>query len=500
MEMALKKDVYNEYKAIWSGAVCKEFGADSVIPDTMPDVGSVIDAEGTLVLRSRDVDENRVVLEAALNTAVMYASDEDGRVCSLPMAIPVEISIDAPGVDVDCRSVARMRVRAIDAKMVNSRKVSVRVDIEAEVVCYGKDSLTVVSDLEPEQIPAHMLKKTMTITQVSDVREKTFVITDGYTLPAGIGQTDMLLSQRVEVFTEDAKFVSGKVVFRGRVRSALLFGSKNRERIESVSFETEFSQIMEVEGDDDVTPEIRLALTGVYFDPLDSDEEQGRLSAEIHMVAQCVCHQKKEVAYVADLYSNSVHLIPADDVFEVCSRIQPISMRQTVAGKAEPFVGDGDVLSVSASVGGIAPMEGGVKTSVNFRLICRKAEGEFFMARCRLNAEFTLDVQENGELTSIGVKVADVYYSAGSTGVEVRATLQLDALCIYRQQIRCVISVEEDVEDIREESGYPSMTMIRIPQDADLWLLAKKYHSTVESIQAANSSRKEGLLLIPKTR
>lgn len=500
MEMALKKDVYSEYKVIWSGTVCKEVSADCVVPDTMPDVGAVVDAEGTLVLRSRDVNENRVVLEAALNTSVVYASDADGKACSLSLSIPVEISLDAPGVDVDSRSVSRMRVRAVDARMVNSRKVSVRADIEAEVICYGKNILTVASDLEPEQTPAHLLMKTLAVTQVSDVREKTFVITDGYALPAGIGQSDALLSQRVEVFPEDAKFVSGKVVFRGRVRSVLLFGSQNRERIESATCETEFSQIMEVDGDDDVMPEIRLALTGAYFDPLDSAEEQGRMSAEIHMVAQCVCHQKKEVPYIADLYSNCVHLIPAEDTLDVCSQMQPISMRQTVAGKAEPFAGDGEILSMSASVGGITTGESGVKTSVNFRLICRKADGEFFLSRGRLNAEFTLEIPENGELTSIAVKVADVYYSAGSSGIDVRATLQLDALCVHRQQMRCVVSVEEDEEDIREDSGHPSVTLVRIHEDADLWTLAKKYHSTVESIQAANRGKQEGLLLIPKTR
>jgi hypothetical protein len=420
---------------------------------------------------------------------------------SLEMTIPTDIRMEASAVDSDCRTVADLRLRAVEARAVNSRKVSVRVQVEAQAQCYRPQPMEIASGLEKDDGSVQLLQKTASVVTVSDVGEKTFVVTDDYALPAGCGGAERILSQRVEALVEDVKYVSGKAVFRGRVRAWLTFAAAG-DGLFSGRYETEFSQIMELSASGaEAVPTVNLALTGVYFDLPERGEESGRVSAEIHLAAQAICRQRQEVAYIADLYSNRTALVPAMSPLTVVSDMGPVSLRQTVAGRAEPFSGDGEVLSLTAAVGGIAVEENTVRTSVTIRLISRQRDGQCTAARCRLTAEFTAsELPQGAALQAVTVTATDVYYAPGSGGADVRVTLQMDGLRLVQTTVMAVEAVTEDGEAWEKEKGAPSVTLVRVPGGTDMWSLARRYHSTMEAIAGANEGREEGLLLIPKGR
>lgn len=185
METALKKDIYELLERVWSGAAGREFTAELVVPDAMPDAATVVDAEGVLTLRSKDTEAGSVLLAASVSVSVLYAPEGGGALLSVPVTIPAELRIDAPGVDTDCRVTVRMRLRAVEARAVNSRKISVRADVAAEIGAFRKNSMEIAVGLEEDDPSVHILTKTAPLSVVSDVREKTFVVTDEYPLPAG---------------------------------------------------------------------------------------------------------------------------------------------------------------------------------------------------------------------------------------------------------------------------------------------------------------------------
>lgn len=501
MELTLKTKSFRGYRPLWSGVTSKEFETDFVIPDTMPDVGSVVDAEGTLLLRSRDTGEECVHLEASVSAVVLYQPETETALRCFPVSVPVDIEVKVPGMEAggeDARTVFRLRVRSLEARMVNSRKVALRVEVDVEVLFCVRNTLQLPYAPEECSSPVYCKTEKITAISISDIREKSFVISDSYSLPDGC-KPEKILFQRTEVFGDEGKFVSGKVVFRGRVRSQLLFGDAAGQPLCSAEYETDFSQIMEAEGEGEVTPTVTVALTGVYLDMPDASQSGGKISAEIHMAAQCFCRETGETEYISDIYSNSFHLIPETSEYGLCTGTEQISMRQTVTGKIEPPVGDGQVLAVLATVGAVSRAESGQKTSVGVRVLSRQQDGGYILSRCRLNAEFAVDAAENRELSWISVRPADVYYT-GSGGTDVRVTLQLDALLTERKSICYVNSAEADEEDVRDFESCPSVTMVCPVPEEEYWALAKKHHSTVAAIKGANAEKNGGLLLIPKTR
>ncbi len=499
METALKKDIYEHLAPVWSGSFSRDFTSESIVPDAMPDVASVIDADGVITLRSKETETGAISLTASLSVSVMYMPDSGGALQCLTVAMPVELRADAPGVDMDCQTVARMRLRSIDAKMVNSRKLSVRADVDCEATAYQKRSLEVASGLEDAADAVHILTKTASASVVADVREKTFVITDDYPLPTGMESVERILSQRVEAAVEDVKYVSGKVVFRGRVRAALVLGGPEGQ-VTAGRYETEFSQIMEVGCQaEDALGSVTVMFTGVYFDLPERDGD-GQVKAELHLVAQTVCREPKEIAYIADIYSNRTLLTGQTEALSVTGGVQPISMRQTVTGSAELMGAAGEVLTVSASVGTVTVEGDTVRTIVNVRAIVRQDGGGYTAARCRLTAEFTADLPAGTALQAVSVTTADVYCSAAGGSLDVRAVLQMEATAAAVRSVMAVVGVAEDAEAFAAMPAAPSVTLARLEPGTDMWAVAKKYRSTVEAIAAANGDRQAGLILIPKAR
>ncbi len=497
METALKKDIYEHLAPVWEDTSVTEVQSEYVVPDAMPDIGSVVNAESILTVKSKETEVGSVRLSASVSVLVVYTPEMGGAMRSVEVTLPADIRMDAPPVDTDCRTVARLRVRSVDARTINSRKLSVRAEIEAEARSYRKESMELASGLEEPDGSTHLLCRSAEAMLVADVREKNFVVMDDYALPAEMSGVEAILSRRAETILESVSYVSGKVVFRGRVCAELILSAPDSDRAYTAQYETEFSQIMEVDTEAaEALPEVTLFMTGVYFDLPERGAEANRIAAELHFAAQTVCRQTVTLPYIADIYSNRRVLVPEMTDLALIREERPVSLRQTVTGTSEPSAEGGELLAATASVGAVTVDGTSVKASVTLRSIIR-TEGGYLPARCRLTAEFgSVELPENGTLRDISVTVTDIFRS----GAELRATCRLDAKMMICERVACVTSVTEDTQTVRDTAKMPSVTLIRAGQDADLWMLARKYASTPEAIEAANEGRGEGLLLIPKCR
>lgn len=493
MDTTLRQENYEHFACVSENDMSREITEEVVVPDTMPDVGTVLDAHGTLCVRGKQIEPGSVTVTASVSVCVLYEPAEGGAIRCVEAELPAELRIDAPDADEDCRARASVRLVSIEARAVNSRKLSIRAEVAAAAACFRRETASVAS-APAEAEAVHIQTKTADILTVADAREKTFVVTDEYAVPAGLGAGVRVLSRRASGLVDDVKYVSGKVIFRGRTVSELVFADEDGAA-RAIRFETEFSQIMEVDcAAEDALPTVTLMLTGAYFDMPEYGESSGRVSAELHFAAQCVCRERRRVTYLADVYSNRTTLIPTFSELSVIANARPVAMRQTVAGKAEPAA-EGEAFLLSASAGSVSVQGGTVASSVLIRLVTRSADGTMTASKCRLPAEFTLtEAMDGAALREASVTVADVY----AAGSDVRAVLEMNAVMETGGTIRAVSEIKEDAQAALPKRA--SATLARVSAGTDLWQLARRLGSSVEVIEAANAGRRDGLLLIPKAK
>ena len=123
---------------VFEYAMPVEQAAETVVPDTMPDVERILYAEGTVIIRSKEVNEGRVSVSAGVAATVVYSPEGGGAPCRVSAAVPVELELDAPGVTQESIPVAMLTLTGIEARMLNPRKLLVRAVISAEVECYAQ--------------------------------------------------------------------------------------------------------------------------------------------------------------------------------------------------------------------------------------------------------------------------------------------------------------------------------------------------------------------------
>jgi len=499
MDTALNKDRYRNFTEVWSGTASCDAGTEVVVPDTMPDIGTILDTESVLLIRSKQTEAGSITLSATVNASVLYAPEDGSPPRCLQMTLPVESRMDAPGADSDCRTVAQLRIRSIDARAANPRKIALRADVACTAAAYRKEDFEIPSSAMDKDKTVQTLTKTAHLLLTADVREKTFVISDEYAPPSGC-TVEGILSQRVTLIQEDAKFVSGKLVFRGRVRVFLLFAGSEPGQLCPAVYETEFSQIMEADCGGEAMADVSLAMTGVYFDLPNGRLGNGKVAAELHLVAQAVCMEETEAPYIADTYSNSAILTTTLKTQNLLSTCSPVIARQTVMGFLE-LPGEGtEALFFRTTVGNINDGADNVSAVIGVRAIYRRRDGSLGASSTRLNAEFSPDLPKNATLHSRCLLAPEVFASQASGGLDVRVPAELYAMAVTGEEITCVDSVSVDEEASRQEKKIPSLTLVHAKAGTDLWSLAKQYHSTVEAIRAVNDGREEGLLLIPKCK
>lgn len=295
---------------VFEYAMPVEEASETVVPDTMPDVERILCAEGMVMIRSKEVTNERVNVSAVVGATVLYAPEGGEGVCTLGASIPIVVDVDAPGVTEDSSAVASLTLANVEARMLNPRKLLVRAVVNVEIECYNRSELSVTTGLDGDGAAGvETLCEAASISPVVCVREKTFVVSDEYRLQPGLLPIGTLLWHTAEIIPGSVRSVGAKLIFNGTVRLSALYEAANSTELCPVSFETEFSQMIDADTDF-ASPDCSVysMLTAEYVEPVTLAGGERGISAEFHLVSQCVCTDSVRVQCMTDCYSNACEL------------------------------------------------------------------------------------------------------------------------------------------------------------------------------------------------
>ena len=75
MDVSMKRSGMACCEKVYEYSQPVEQAAETVVPDTMPDVERVLCAEGTVIIKSKEVQDGRVNLTAGVAATVLYAPE-----------------------------------------------------------------------------------------------------------------------------------------------------------------------------------------------------------------------------------------------------------------------------------------------------------------------------------------------------------------------------------------------------------------------------------------
>ena len=504
MELTLNTSTVSCYeKALHTQTVRKEETQDSVVPDTLPDIGEIVSTSGNVLIRSKDVGEGRIRLEANVPARVAYATEEgDGLYC-LEVNVPLYVSLEDPSIPDHSLCVTDLTLSALETKMLNPRKVSVRAEAVFRVDCYAAVTKAFAgAPAQPEE-GINVLEREVALTPVCAVTEKTFVLTDEFAVPAAMPPAAELLCQNTLLQVEEIKTVGTKLVVKGSAESALLYAAEDMT-VGAVEFSTGFSQIIEAETlPEDPFVSVRLLLSGAFYD-LSGDDGRGG-SMELHVVAQAAVCGRAEATCLADVYSNRYRLNTASERAEIRRIRKAVTLRETLREQFPTASPVSEILQGCYTLGtALAGENGDASLPVTVCAHYRTADGRLCTAKRTFQLKFPAAMGEGETLEVCGASAQRLELSSSAGGIEVRLPVELAAFIWEREPVEHITAIDYDETETQDLSALPSLVLLRASSNDDLWTLAKENASTTGAIAAANgldnlTAPWEKLLLIPKT-
>lgn len=467
------------YKLLFGTEGKKEETLELVVPDRCGDIVKILDVRGQLFLSSKKLKDGEAELCSRAELCVIFSS-ENGEIEYVPAQLSIEQSFTMADIPEDCQLIANVRMASLDARALNPRKLLIRVECCASVCCYAPDSFTLWDGFcESEAPAAYIQRKELSHNLITDMREKSFTISDEYSLPAKYAGAKML-SAETELCVYDSKPVGNKLVFKVNANTTALFLNPEDDSLFKCDFTTQFSQIIEIEACEETECIVLAALKETEFVAL-PERELPCFSMRLTMLAQAMCVKSVCSVYVSDAYSTSCELNCESERVHYWRMSAHQRLRIPLKGKL-PFKGDSDCVIYLAPIAASCRAEGArVICTVQLCGIGQGEESEPFPIKLTLSAEEALSLAAGEKLLLHNLCCEPVCIEKDC---DVSLVVTAD-FCVVCEDEVCAISALEFGEACSCEE-LPALTVLITPGKHDTWTLAKKYRSTEELIIAAN--------------
>lgn len=471
--------------------------AESVVPDTNDDIGRIASVQTSLLLKSKDINSRGVLVTGEAMATLLYITESERSVAFVKLSKSFEMEYEIGEIDVDTLAQIRLSVTNTEARVLNPRKVSVTMELAGELSCYRQETLSVETLLPEEACEGLHAKMERAEAMVAGgVNEKTFAVNEQFDFPEGKPAPAQLASQSVAFHVSETQSVGSKLIVKGTVDVAVCYLSQEADYPLRVQFSAPFSQIVETGLEDADSSAVMIELTSAYFDLIDTINGGKALDAELHAVVQTVSRRRQEIRYVSDVYSNRMPARCTVQSGQIAAVSEAKRVRLSASERLNIAEDCADVLSVLPSLSQLTVSPGKCSANLTLDVIYRTPGGSLASVRRLLSLE---GEDPGGPARLTDARLSELTLRPDGPSLDCRAELELQLQSGSGLELDRVTAVSLDEEAAYDWAKLPSVTLVRCGGES-LWELAKRYHSSVERIEAMNEDPAAGkLLLIPKT-
>ena len=497
MEISFTHTAASCYREVASPVCRVQETAESVVPDTDPDIGRVVSVRTNVLLKSKDLTSRGVQVTGEMQAALLYITESETAVSCVQLRREFSMDFELGQIQAEALTQIRLSVASTEARVLNPRKVAVTAELVGELRCYRQEEL-MLETLLPENAEGlvHVKRETAQSSAVSAVTEKTFAVSEQFRFPEAKGEPARLLSQEVGFTLEEVQQVGSRAVVKGTAVVTVYYLSKDADYPLRAQFSAPFSQIVDTGTASEGTSSAHVELTSAYFDLIDTISGEKALDVELHALLELVSREELNTAWFSDAYCNRMP----------CACLTQTTTLTTVApAKKLRLDGEGlvsiaedceDVLCVLPFLAQLTRTENELSALTCLDVLYRSKGGGIAAVR-RL---FELEKGEISPATRLGDgRLCGEDFRPEGTSLRARLSLEVQTQNVETREITALTGVTLDEDAAWRPESLPNVTLVR--NGEALWELAKRCHSSVGAIEALNGETihtADALLLIPR--
>lgn len=479
----------------------QEQTAELIVPDSFPDAARIVSSCAEAILRGKECRQGSVTVSGAIRAGVLYMPDDESAPRALNAYVPFSLRIDHPAATEQMQSLLDLRVRSVDARMIHSRKVLLRVNLGCELTGFEQTSETFYA-LSEAPAGLQVKKQTYPLLLPSETAERSFAVSEELELPAGKAEIETLCWYTTQPLVTERKLIGNKAVFKGLLLVKALYQAADGS-LNVFSQELPFSQYCELAQDYEEDALVLLpAVTGAELERM-PDGQGKKLQLTVNLLMQALVQAVRPVELCEDAYTTRGTFEPEWKQYELPCRLDRQELHETLRGSFSAPVRAvidstlyPDYPEQSRTPAGVQ-----VKAPCTVNIVYLDNDGALQGLMGRAQAESEIALSENGVCMARVSAGRDGFASPGSGGADIRydVLFELESSAEQKLQSLCGGKLEPSA---RREGRRPAVVIRHAGRAQSVWELAKRYGTTEQAIRQVNQLPGEQvecgeLLLIP---
>ena len=489
----------------WKNAFChtaaQEQTQEVIVPDSFPDAARVVSCIAQAVLRSKEIRDGSAVITGAIRASCLYVAEQEQTPRTLDAYFPFSLRIDEPALTQQMKTVLELRINAADARLINSRKVLIRIGLGCRMTGY-EDTIETYQTIKnvPERVQIHEMTYHMRLPAA--IAEKPFSFSEELELPTSRPPVGTLAGYTVALNVTEQRVVGARAAFKAEAALKLLYLTPDgipEVFTQSIPF-SQFCELGEEVSDDEC--DIQLVLTGAELE-LQGSEEEKQLLLQMDLLAQCVVYGVQDVTVCDDAYAVGGELKTKWQEMTVSARLD----RQSFAENVRESV-DGDVRAIADSTAypgfPVVRREGDcaqISFPITVNILAYDKDGNLQLLNAKTESNCKTALCADCRCVAQGELMPDGFVSPGPRGAELRYETKLTVSCFAAQTLRTLQAADFEKDEAKRH-GRPAIVLRRTAEATSAWEIAKQYQTGVDAILRANelNTQEVGagtMLLIP---
>ena len=466
---------------------------DMIVPDSKPDILNTICTSGVVCIYKKDVLDEKVRMDGNINTYIMYlADDTDDKVRGINTSLDFSEVIPVPNAQEGMESVIQTKLKSIECKVINGRKIGIKATLEVDIKIYAKEEVEIVNNIQNAE-GIQMLKEDLCVNSLVGTGENKIYTKDNISIDQ-IDNLAEILKTDIAIVDKDVKISYNKILAKAEARIKIMYLTEDN-RVNSIDTKIPIVGFVDIPN---VTEEnicdLDYEIKNMIIKP--NAPEEHSIYIELEMGVTAIVYEEKQINLIQDLYS------PCENLEFNKKKITTITNKQTrketkqirekieldgMENKNIIYVDVNPVIEKQDNLANRIVFTGTLE--INFMLSNQDLQME--VRNSKIPFEYTLDGVEDSENVNckLDMEVANQDFIVQDGGA-ISANVDLAMNSDIDRNTNMNIMNEIQTNGEREAQDY-SLILYLVKKGDSLWQIAKRYGSTVDDIVRTNGIEDE---------
>ncbi len=462
---------------------------DVIIPDIKPDILKPISTSGNVCIYKKEVLDGKIRLEGNVDVFLIYLADSERdnvRGINTNIAFKEVIECNDALSDMDLNE--KITIKLIECKVLNGRKVNMKIELEAEITLYANEELDIVNEIKN----VNDIQEIRRTKRINSVVGKNFTKTyakETIKIDSGDNLAE-ILRMDLRIINKDIKISYNKILAKADADVKIMYLTEDNQirNVEEKIPIMGFIEMLNV-SEEDICDD-KYTIKNIIIKP--NSEEEHSIYVEIELEISCTAFKEEEIEVLEDLYSPSLNLEfnsknivtivnkrSKNALFEVREKIQ---IPELAGERIRDTRITTNINNTVISRGKIT-YEGEIK--VDF-LITSNNQTTVEAITKNIPILYAMDFDEVTEDSQINTNIEIGMQDFVIEDSEVNLNINLNFEVNQYNQLNMNVIQEVIVNEEKCCENPYSMTIYFVKAEDTLWKIAKRYKSTVDDIVRLN--------------